>query len=355
MSLSVDSFVFDARPKYPLLVTAKRYRGGGDDACPSESNSNALTLVFAHGTGFHKEQWEPTIEELSSILADRGGIAVREFWSIDCPNHGDAGVLNEETLKWGYENVFSWTQYTHALQLLLSGQGTGLPTDFKSHNLVGIGHSMGAVSLIDSLMAPMPTPVWRSLILVEPMIVPPSDRTKAISDVLERGALTRRDIWASKDEAYNVLKERKRFKVWDPRVLRIFCEHGLRDLPSAVYPDKKEGVTLKCSKLQEAATYRDFLGISMAYRYLKVACTECPVHVIYGSIDDAIPAFMKDLVVNEVSMGRLASVRRVDGAGHLVVQTHPKELAQSIFAALDRDYGRQRTQSQHVLQTFSKL
>lgn len=31
-------------------------------------------------------------------------------------------------------------------------------------------------------------------------------------------------------------------------------EHGLRELPTAEYPDKTDGVTLKCTKTQEAVS-----------------------------------------------------------------------------------------------------
>lgn len=94
------SYVYDPRPNYPLLITAKRYW------IPDASyNNDALTLIFAHGTGFHKELWEPTIDDLQELLLSRGGVNVREIWSIDAPNHGDAAILNENTLSWGYENI----------------------------------------------------------------------------------------------------------------------------------------------------------------------------------------------------------------------------------------------------------
>ena len=66
---------------------------------------DALTLIFAHGTGFHKEHWEPTLEHLYEYFGDykyKSTVKIREAWSIECPNHGDAAVLNEEALTWGY-------------------------------------------------------------------------------------------------------------------------------------------------------------------------------------------------------------------------------------------------------------
>ena len=42
-----------------------------------------------------------------------------------------------------------------------------------------------------------------------------------------------------------------------PKVCRAqsyLQEQGMRDLPTAVYPDKSEGVTLKCPKAQETVS-----------------------------------------------------------------------------------------------------
>lgn len=100
MTVNSQSYVFDPRPHYPLLIPAKRYW------IPESlflDDPNALTLIFAHGTGFHKEHWEPTIDDLYEILGNNRGIKVREMWAIECPNHGDGAILNEETLQWGYD------------------------------------------------------------------------------------------------------------------------------------------------------------------------------------------------------------------------------------------------------------
>jgi hypothetical protein len=40
-----------------------------------------------------------------------------------------------------------WEEYARSIHSFLSGFGTGVDVDFKSRNLVGIGHSMGAVCL----------------------------------------------------------------------------------------------------------------------------------------------------------------------------------------------------------------
>lgn len=104
--LSQQSYTFDPRDNgYPLLTTVKRY---WNPASPYLSDPDAFTLILTHGTGFHKEQWEPTIEDLYRLVEQTGPKhrtqpKIREIWSIDWPNHGDAAILNEKTLQWGYQ------------------------------------------------------------------------------------------------------------------------------------------------------------------------------------------------------------------------------------------------------------
>ena len=89
---------------------------------------------------------------------------------------------------------------------------------------------------------------------------------------LARIADRRRDIWPSSEEALHALRLRPGTRTWDERVLKILVvsfaslslhlymtgrreqEHGVRPLPTAEYPDLKEGVTLKCTKKQVAVS-----------------------------------------------------------------------------------------------------
>ena len=53
-----------------------------------------------------KEQWEPVIEKLftSQRKMDKAH-RIREAWSFDWQNHGDAAVLNRQALKVGKRGV----------------------------------------------------------------------------------------------------------------------------------------------------------------------------------------------------------------------------------------------------------
>lgn len=173
LSLRSQSYVFDARPHYPLLISVNRYWVPEFES----KDADAATLVLAHATGFHKELWEPVLEDLYDQVAvssrtDSSASKIRDAWAIDCPNHGESAVLNEETLSTGYtpicefyawfylrfysicvskpswtDHTVSWEEYARAIHLVLNGLGKGIGVDFKSRNLVGVGHSMGASAL----------------------------------------------------------------------------------------------------------------------------------------------------------------------------------------------------------------
>lgn len=332
-TLSSQEYVFDPRPHYPLLVTAKRY---WDPESAYLDDTSAYTLVFLHGVGFHKENWEPTIDDLYTLSKGGKGeekLRIRELWSIDCPNHGDAAVLNEKTLLYGYGDIFGWEEYARSVHLFLSGLGKGVDVDFSKRRLVGIGHSMGAISVLLSSNY-FPQIRYEAVVLCDPMTF--DIRRAGGGVVLSEGSKGRRDIWSSKEDAYATLKSRPAWEIWDDRVLRLYAEKGMRSLPTAYYPDKTQGVTLACSRVQETACYRDSLGCIRVYDHFRDFVARQPTHIIYGAIDDYVPAELKeDVIANAIGgVENLASLARLPGAGHLVVQVNPKGLAKCLFDAL---------------------
>ncbi|ETW77082.1 hypothetical protein HETIRDRAFT_327342 [Heterobasidion irregulare TC 32-1] len=285
-TLCSESYVFDGRPAYPLLVPAKRYWH------PSLSQEDGLTLILAHGTGFHKEHWEPFLDDLFGLLgtaASIGGprLRVREAWAIDAPNHGAGALLNEAVLRFGYEPVFAWDEYALAIHRFLAGHGSGIPVDFARRRLVAVGHSFGAIALVLTRTY-TPAPRFEAAVLVEPMLITEATAADATfaGNFLEQNAAKRRDVWPSREAARELFAARS-FKDWDPRVLDLHVKHGLRDLPTLTYPDK-QGVTLTCTKIQEAATYRDSHGRFAALRYLATFCADVPTHAVFGAIADYV-------------------------------------------------------------------
>ncbi|KAJ6597532.1 Alpha/beta hydrolase fold-1 [Mycena vulgaris] len=330
-SLASQSYVFDPRPNFPLLLTAKRYWA---PSSPYLDDPEAFTLIFGHATGFHKEHYEPTLEELYNLIP--GGPKIRECWSIDCPNHGDAAVLNEDTLRRGYEPIFGWQEYARGLHAFLSGLGTGVDVDFSTRRLILIGHSMSAVAFVFGLTY-QPELKPHCLILLEVMCLQ-VEAVPKIMKIFTDASPTRRDIWPSLEDAYKSLKVRPTLRTWDDRVLRLHVKHGLTPLPTLEYPDK-EGVTLKCTRKQETATYRDTLASFVVYRLMSSVIRRVSTHLVYGAIDDIIPRDVQDEFLRNGIGGEqnLASLTRIPNAGHLVVQTNPKEFARTLREILVKE------------------
>lgn len=68
----------------------------------------------------------------------------------------------------------------------------------------------------------------------------------------------RRDIWDSRAAAAEKFAQSKFYQAWDPRVLDAWIRHGLRDVPTELYPAQgpnDERVTLTTSKHQELFTF----------------------------------------------------------------------------------------------------
>src|SRR6266481_6841892 len=107
-----QSVTYKPRNGYPFYITAKRYcsqlpESGADDA-------DALTMILLHGTGFHKETWEPSLEHLFDLASCGDGVVkIREAWAIECPNHGASAQLNESMLQQpAYRHNCMWSCWT---------------------------------------------------------------------------------------------------------------------------------------------------------------------------------------------------------------------------------------------------
>ncbi|RKL47587.1 hypothetical protein BFJ72_g1819 [Fusarium proliferatum] len=142
----------------------------------------------------------------------------------------------------------SWFDHARDMMKLINQHQRDIP-----HPIVGIGHSMGGTQLAQlALWHPR---LLDSLVLIDPIIQIPNP-----SISLAGLSTKRRDIWPSREDAVARFKKSKFFQSWDPRVLDLWIEHGLRDVPTELYP--KEGgsspgerVTLTTSKHQELFSF----------------------------------------------------------------------------------------------------
>ena len=68
-------------------------------------------------------------------------------------------------------------------------------------------------------------------------------------------------------------------------------EHGLRDLPTMTYPEARGGpgaggVTLCCTRVQEAVGYVYYKDAGDGLERLKDLCSAIPVHCVFGDRPD---------------------------------------------------------------------
>ncbi|KAI0047421.1 alpha/beta-hydrolase [Auriscalpium vulgare] len=314
-----------------LTMAVKRYTPVA--VANNRENAEAVSMLFTHNVGTHKETWQPTIERLFELQAATLGskIFIAEAWVIDSPNHGHAGVLNERAFL-ERPNGISAHECGRGVQTLFN---SGLMR--AGIKCIGVGHSAGACVIVLSTMgyhvADLPL---ASIILIEPAMLTQEIAAKAVAEpamamvAVIKAAQARRDVWASRDEAEQYFRRRLPWSRWLPAVLQQFVEHGLKNLPSLTHPGQTNGVTLACTKTQEIAGYVYYQdGMDAMNRFEEIAAT-IPTHCILGSEIDVVPEAVHNACIEA---GR-SSVQRIAGAGHLVVQEKPAELASAIWRAL---------------------
>ncbi|KAJ7921185.1 Alpha/beta hydrolase family-domain-containing protein [Mycena leptocephala] len=307
MYLQTTTIVFECPPNSldppgrVLKMTAKRYW-----THDSDSNDEGVSLLFAHCIGSHKEQWEPIIERTFQMTQEKARHQrVREAWSFDWQNHGDAAILNRELLASSRTDGVSAYEWAAAIAAFVRSPR------MHGRRIVGIAHSAGAGAIVMALKGiPVRKIPYISLVLIEPTIATPEvfSRTMAPSTPsLVAATMMRRERWRSRSEAAVWLQCRAPWKRWDPRVLDLFIEHGLVNTPDG-------DVMLKCDRRQEALAFPDFNPHFDAVGELARIGRFVPVHVVWASRSELIPKLLQD----SLSEARaVASITRLVG-GHLV-------------------------------------
>ncbi|KAF4616073.1 hypothetical protein D9613_011338 [Agrocybe pediades] len=323
-----ESYVLPGSPDYPLAIAAKRYW-----ATEFEGNATvptAQTLILLHSTSFHKETWEPTLEDLFQFASRHGSKnLIREAWSIDCPNHGESGHLNHRALSQSEFPNFTCEKYAQAAhRFIMSGLA-----DFRSRNLVGIGHSLGANAML-LLQEVKPSLPFSFLVIVEPMVSAKGQEPLApLRRSLVNRASKRREFWPSRTTFKEELGAPDRHAAkWDSRVLDSFVNH-------AIYRNQEENnFALACKPEQEVAMYRDDLeGPTKPVQVVDRICHSIPIHLILGGIHDLIPEQVHRDLLDTNSGRNFATVVTMKDVGHLIPQEDPSRLAQEIFTALLSD------------------
>jgi pimeloyl-ACP methyl ester carboxylesterase len=324
--LTIENFVFESPQQggstQPFKIAAKRYTDG---SC----RNDGVTLVLVHGTGFHKECWEPTLEKLMALQSNASGDrAIREAWSFDAPSHGDSAVLNAETLNHRMDNV-SVSEIGGTIVSLVDSQY------LKGHRIIVIGHSAGSsAAMYSTKFYPSEDIPYDAIILIEPPMIDKDvfnqhlrERQGQIGHI-SKALIKQKDIWPNREAARAWLTSRLPWKTWDGRVLDLYIKHALKEIKQTTE------IATKCSRRQEVHSFSDFEATFEALDQIAPVCKETPIYVLFGGINDMVPRYSQDTVV-DVSKGRnVASVVRISGTGHMIVQQHPQILAENLSKLL---------------------
>jgi pimeloyl-ACP methyl ester carboxylesterase len=249
-------------------------------------------VLFAHATGFHGKVWEPLAAHLD----------VFHGYSFDERGHGDSPAPE------GFE--FEWTGFADDALATLDGFGLERP--------YGVGHSAGGAAL---LMAEAARPgTFRALYVWEPVVMPFDGTPSPQDNPLTEGALRRREVFPSRDEAYANFASKPPFSALDPDALRAYVDHGFADTGDG-------SVRLKCRPADEAQMYR--MG-SAHHAFSRFPDVRCPVVVACGGTSTAFgPALI------ELQAARLSHARTevLPSLGHFGPLEDPPAVAASIRKA----------------------
>ncbi|KAJ7093412.1 Alpha/beta hydrolase fold-1 [Mycena belliarum] len=321
-----ETIVFDCPPASTdpsgsvLKMVAKWYSVG-----ESTSNEAGFTLLFAHCVGAHKEQWEPTIEELIRLQRHKAPRErVREAWSFDWPSHGDAAVLNRAFIARNRDTGIAASEWAKAIAAFVRSR-------LQGKRLVVMGHSAACsavmLSIKDIAVADIP---YAAIVLIEPTFGTREEFNRHIAPSLPKAIeviSALRAQWPSRAAAHAWLQRLPQWKSWDARVLRIYTEYGLADTP-----DGK--VEVKCDRRQEALAYADPTPHFAAVEELARVSHAIPIHLVYASRSHAVPRPVQDALPNAAANRVFASFTRLEG-GHLLVQEDPDRVALMISTVLD--------------------
>ncbi|KAG6840637.1 hypothetical protein C0991_005402 [Blastosporella zonata] len=268
---------------------------------PAQSYDDGLTLLLFHAMNLHKETFKLLI---TALLQNISPVKIKEVWAIG------------STLAAAYA--------------FLSTTSHGV--DFSQRKLVGIAHSGGSTGLM-MLQKLHPEVQFQALILMDPGILPPGRPSSVkLAGLFNKMALTKRDTWASIEEARQELSRKGAYRSFAPAALESFLEFGLRDV------DDSGAVTLTCSKVQEAAYYAsDDMTVPPAEALIALSKEDrLPVHLIvclkdeYKGMSDEMKAFQVD-TVGKMTCG---SVQVIERGGHMFPQVEPKLTAGHLRNAL---------------------
>ena len=198
------------------------------------SRAELPSLLLLHATGFHGRVWDRIVESFPGF----------HVLALEQRGHG----RSEKAL------VDHWRIFGEDL--------AGFVQTLGLRRLVGVGHSMGGHALIEGAASSV---AFSRLILLDPTVAAPADYARGISIWFGEGphpAARRKNRFASPEEMMQRIAGKSSFPLFEPRILKDYCLHGL-------LPDESGGYRLACPPEIEASIYMSSLSNRAVYDRLR--------------------------------------------------------------------------------------
>jgi pimeloyl-ACP methyl ester carboxylesterase len=112
---------------------------------------------------------------------------------------------------------------------------------------IAVGHSMGGHCLVQT--ADRLPDLFERLVLIDPVIMERANyQNPPDYSATNHMVAKRRNSWTGPDAMFERFLDRHPYRLWDPEVLRDYCEYGL-------LPDGEGGYELACPPKTEASVY----------------------------------------------------------------------------------------------------
>ncbi|UCE84565.1 MAG: alpha/beta hydrolase [Deltaproteobacteria bacterium] len=279
-----------ARPEAGIEIALLDFGGDGPRA------------LFHHANGFCAALFAPL------ALALRG---VCRVIAMDARGHGDSSQPEDP-------DAYAWPHFVDDLiavvDALAAEPGAGPLA-------LGVGHSFGGTATLAA--AARRPDLFGRIVLLDPVVHRPDPRETAaqhrerIARLVER-AQKRRRAWASRAEARAWWSARDFFADFDPRVLELYAQEGLRERPDGQ-------VELKCAPEVEAAVFARGNTMNLFDEVDGARVPACIAWARHGN-------FARDVYASLAAKLPNARIEDVD-AGHLFPLERPELAADLIRRA----------------------
>jgi pimeloyl-ACP methyl ester carboxylesterase len=199
--------------------------------------------------------------------------------------------------------------------------------EMRLHDIVGVGHSIGAVLTLWAAIRR--ADLFRAVVLIEPVLLPPAwlwmlrlMRGLGLGQrqPLVQGALHRRRTWSSREACFEHFRTKALFARWPDAALHDYVESGTHLLPGGqvelAYPPEWEA---------------HIFATTPTHIWRDVPRLRTPVLVVRGERSQAFRPAAQARLARQLPQGTFVTL---SGAGHLVPMERPEETGAAICTFL---------------------